>query len=80
MDASEIKSSFARQLSFHGGMDVQTTLPHETSDGVRRVARERIDILGRDGGYILSPTHNIQADTPLENIVAMYREAGSFRD
>jgi uroporphyrinogen decarboxylase len=78
MDPEEIKTAFGARLCFHGGMDVQTTLPRGSREEVRRVVRERVETLSRDGGYILSPTHNIQADTPPENIVAMYQEAGSF--
>ncbi|MCW5981809.1 MAG: hypothetical protein KIT09_27235 [Bryobacteraceae bacterium] len=77
MDPREIKRSFGDVISFHGGMDVQTTLPHENEEGVRRAARDCIDALGKGGGYILSPTHNIQVDTPPANVVAMYAEAGS---
>ncbi len=79
MDPCELKESFGGRLAFHGGMDVQTTLPFGSTADVRRVARERIDVLGRDGGYILSPGHNIQGDTPPENILAMYAEAGSVK-
>lgn len=78
MDPTDIKSTFGDRLSFHGGMDVQSTLPFGSEEEVRRVARERIDVLAKGGGYILSPTHNIQVDTPPANIVAMYREAGSL--
>jgi uroporphyrinogen decarboxylase len=78
MNPQEIKTAFGDKLCFHGGMDIQTTLPHGTAEEVRRVTRERIEVLGRDGGYILSPTHNIQVDTPPENILAMYAEAGSL--
>lgn len=78
MDPREIKTCFGDKLCFHGGMDVQSTLPRGDEEEVRRITRERIEILGRDGGYILSPTHNIQVDTPPANIVAMYAEAGSL--
>ncbi len=78
MDPAEIKGTFGDRLAFHGGMDVQSTLPFGTPDEVERVARERISVLGRGGGYILSPTHNIQVDTPPENVVAMYRAAGRY--
>jgi uroporphyrinogen decarboxylase len=79
MNPAEIKRSFGRQLCFHGGMDVQTELPRGTEESVRRTTRERIGVLAEDGGYILSPAHNIQADTPPANIVAMYSECGSMR-
>ena len=78
MDPREIKKTFGDRLCFHGGLDVQSTLPRETEQGVRRVTRERIEVLARGGGYILSPTHNIQVDSPSANILAMYAEAGSF--
>ncbi|MCX6625789.1 MAG: hypothetical protein NTY38_32940 [Acidobacteria bacterium] len=77
MDPAEIKSTFGGRLEFHGGMDVQSTLPFGSREEVRRVANERIAVLGAGGGYILSPTHNIQVDTPPENVVAMYEAAGS---
>jgi len=80
MDPGEIKTQFGEKLCFHGGVDVQSTLPLGSESDVRRVTRERIDVLGRAGGYILAPTHNIQVDTPPANIVAMYVEAGSVRD
>lgn len=78
MDPAEIKSSFGDALCFHGGVDVQTTLPFAGEEEVRRTTRERIKVLGRNGGYILAPTHNIQPDTPPRNILSMYREAGSL--
>ena len=79
MDAHEIKAAFGDRLCFHGGMDVQSTLPFGTEDEVRRVARERIDVLGHGGGYILAPTHNVQVDTPPAIIIAMYAEGRSVR-
>jgi uroporphyrinogen decarboxylase len=78
MDPHEIKSEFGERLCFHGGVDVQSTLPFSTEDEVRQVVRERIEALGRGGGYILAPTHNIQVDTPPANVAAMYAEAGSL--
>jgi len=78
MDPQEIKASFGDRLCFHGGVDVQTTLPQGGQEEVRRVVRQRIDVLARGGGYILAPTHNIQIDTPPENILAMYEEVGSL--
>ena len=79
MNPAEIRTQFGDKLCFHGGMDVQSTFPMGTEDDVRRVARERIQVLGRDGGYILAPTHNIQVDSSPVDIVATYEEAGSTR-
>jgi len=78
MDPEEIKTAFGSCLCFHGGVDVQSTLPFGSVEEVRRVTRERIEVLAKSGGYILAPTHNVQWDTPPENVVAMYAEAGSL--
>ena len=78
MDPTEIKQSFGARLALHGGMDVQSTLPFGSEEEVRRVVAERVRVLGAGGGYILSPTHNIQVDTPAGNVVAMYQAAGSW--
>ena len=74
MNPSELKQEFGDRLSFHGSIDIQWTLPKGTPDDVRAEVRERIQTLRRGGGLILCSTHNIQADTPLENILAMYDE------
>ena len=75
MDHRELKREFGRDVSFWGGIDVQRVLPFGTPDEVRRFVRERIDVLGEGGGYILSSSHNLLKAFPLENILAMYDEA-----
>ncbi len=72
MDMARIKAEFGDRLSFHGAIDIQHTLPHGTPAEVQAEVRERCALLGRGGGYICTSAHYIQADTPLENIVAMY--------
>lgn len=72
MDMEQIKKEFGGRLSFHGAVDIQHTLPHGTPDEVQNEVRERCQVLGRGGGYICTSAHYIQADTPLENIIAMY--------
>ncbi len=79
MDMARIKAEFGDRLSFHGAIDIQHTLPHGTPAEVQAEVRERCALLGQGGGYICTSAHYIQADTPLENIVAMYttlREVG----
>lgn len=71
----ELKEHYGQQLSFHGAIDTQTTLPFGTVEDVRQEVRDRIEVLGGGGGYILAPTHNIQPDTPVERILAMYETA-----
>jgi uroporphyrinogen decarboxylase len=72
MDLARIKAEFGDRLSFHGAIDIQQTLPHGTPDEVQAEVRERCELLGRDGGYICTSAHYLQADTPPANIVAMY--------
>ena len=52
-------------------MDTQKTLPFGTPDDVRREVRERLRIFGPGGGFVFATVHNIQARTPLENVLAM---------
>jgi len=75
MDPAYIKQRWGDRLCFHGGVSVQRLLPFETSERVRDEVAELIRILGKGGGYILAPSHAIQAGTPPENIVAMLRTA-----
>jgi len=72
MDMARIKAEFGDRLVFHGAIDIQHTLPHGTPVEVQAEVRERCRVLGRGGGYICTSAHYLQADTPLENIIAMY--------
>lgn len=75
MERRKLKSDFGEQIVFYGGMDNQITLPFGTADDVRREVAENIEILGKGGGYIIAPCHNLQPNTPMENIIAMYETA-----
>jgi len=72
MDMARIKREFGAKLSFHGGVDIQHTLPFGSPEEVQAEAQERCRVLGPGGGYICAPAHYIQADTPIENIIALY--------
>jgi len=72
MDRKKLKKEFGSQVIFHGAMDNQHTLPFGSVENVRREVIENLDTLGQNGGYILAPCHNIQANTPIENILALY--------
>jgi len=81
MDAIELKREFGSELTFMGGVDTQGLLPSATADEVRRATRALIDGMTSDGGgYILAASHTIPPETPLENIFAMYQEAGISRE
>ena len=74
MAREKIGSAFAGQICFHGAVDNQQTLPFGSPDDVREEIARNLETLGRIGtGYVIAPCHNIQANTPLENILAMYQ-------
>ena len=78
MEPSQLKKEFGKDLVFWGGMDVQKFLPNAS---VKEVIDEVYNIMGimhQGGGYIFSPSHNIQADIPPENLEAMYTTASKI--
>jgi len=75
LDFEFLKKEYGNYLSFWGGVSTQKTMPHGTPDDVRKEVRERIRIMGRGGGYILAPSHELQGDIPIENILAFIDEA-----
>ncbi len=72
MAPERLKAEFGDRLSYHGGIDIVRTLPFGTQSDVRNEVRQRARVMGAGGGYILSSSHHIQSDTPLENVLAMY--------
>jgi len=79
MDPAEMKRRVGDKIAFHGGVSVQSTLPFGTPDDVAREVRERLEILGANGGYILAPSHAIQAGTPPENIAALLKTSNRMQ-
>jgi uroporphyrinogen-III decarboxylase len=71
MDPAALRKEYRERLCFWGTIDEQHTLPFGTSEEVRDEVRSRLTNVGRGGGLILGPTHNVQLDTPLENFWAM---------
>jgi uroporphyrinogen decarboxylase len=59
----------------HGCISTAGTLAYGTPDDVEEIVRETLKIMMPGGGYILSPTHQVQDNTPTENVIRMY-EAG----
>jgi uroporphyrinogen decarboxylase len=78
MDPLALKQHYGERLCFEGGVSVQHTLPFGSAEDVRTEVRQLIDVLGRDGGYILGPSHAIQAGTPAENILALFDTARDY--
>ena len=71
MDIFEIKREFGRELSFFGGISVQRTLPLGTVEDTVKEVNLLLERLGKDGGYIASPSHEVPGDARPENVAAM---------
>ncbi len=74
MDGEEVKRQFGDRLAFWGGLGTQSVLPFGSPEDVRKEVARLVATLGRGGGLLLEPTHQVQPDVPWENIVA-YVEA-----
>ncbi len=74
-DTLALKEKYGDRLSFHGAIDVQQMLPNATTEELEQEIACRIDDLGRNGGYILAPCHNIGHDIPPENVVTLFEKA-----
>ena len=77
MDLPVLKQRFGDRLGFAGTMCVQDILPFSSPEVVRAEVKARLDLF-KDGGLVFGPSHQLQPDTPLENILAMYEEAGGL--
>lgn len=79
MDARRLKADFGRDLVFWGGgVDTQKTLAFGTPAEVRAQVLERCEVFGRGGGFVFNAVHNIQANVPIANIVAMFDAIKEF--
>jgi uroporphyrinogen decarboxylase len=77
MERDSLQRDFGGQVTFHGGVDNQRVLPFGSADDVRNETRACLETLGQDGGFICCSCHNVQAGTPVENILAMIEEVKS---
>lgn len=78
-DTRALKERFGERICFHGAIDVQQVLPNAAPEQVRQEVQRRIADLGENGGYILAPCHNIAADIPVENVLAMFEAVKESR-
>lgn len=79
MDPLHLKKEYGKDLVFWGGgIDTQKTLPSSKPDEVRDETLRLCEIFGKDGGFIFNTVHNIQANVPVENIVAMIEAVKEF--
>ncbi len=71
MDPAKLKREYGQDLCFWGSLDIQQTLPFGTPAQVKTEVLDRLRTIGKGGGLLIGPTHNLQLDTPLENFWAM---------
>ena len=80
MDPQRLKAEFGSRITFWGGgADTQAVLLEAAPGEVAAHVAERLRIFAPGGGYVFNPIHNIQADVPPENIIAMFDTARAFR-
>jgi len=73
MDPVKLKQNFGKDIVFWGGcVNTQHTM-YQTPEAVYREVRERIDIFNRDGGFVCNAVHNVQGNSPIENVLAMFK-------
>jgi uroporphyrinogen decarboxylase len=78
MDSAWLKREFGRDLAFWGAIDTHRVLPRGSVAEVREEVRKRIADLAPGGGYVLGAVHNIQAEVPVDNVLAMVEAAKEF--
>jgi hypothetical protein len=82
MDPPALKREFGDRITFWGGgVDTQRTLPFGTPEEVRDEVRERIRVFGPGGGFVFNTIHNVQPNTPVENLLTLFetiREYGRY--
>ncbi|MBN1543770.1 hypothetical protein JW992_16625 [candidate division KSB1 bacterium] len=78
MDPADLKARWGKELSFHGMISTAGALANGTPEQVTTDVRQRLEIMMPGGGYALAPTHEIQDNSPTENVVAMYEAARKY--
>lgn len=80
MDPRVLKKEYGNQVTFWGGgIDTQRILPNASPEEVRDHVLQECEILGTDGGFIFNAVHNIQANAPIRNVVAMIETLRELR-
>ena len=79
MEPRHLKEAYGKDLVFWGGgVDTQKMLSFGTPAGVKRQVLENCNIFAKDGGFVFNTVHNIQANVPVENLVAMFEAINDF--
>lgn len=78
MDPAKLKKLYGDRLTFWGTVDIQEVLPFGTPSSVKEEVKLRLKTVGKGGGLIISPAHNIQPDVSIDNILAFYNAARKY--
>jgi len=73
-----LKKTFGDKLVLHGCISTAGPVATGTVEETRRYCRDMLDILAPGGGYCYAPTHCLQDNSPVENVVAMYEEVAAW--
>lgn len=80
MDSEMLKNEYGKDIVFWGGgVDTQGVFAFGKPEDVRDQVRRQCDILGNDGGFVFNTVHNIQANVPIENIIAMFEALDEYK-
>jgi uroporphyrinogen decarboxylase len=74
-----LKEKYGDRIVFWGGIDTQCILPKGTPAEVQEETLKMLRMMGSGGGYVVAAVHNVQPDTPTENILAMLDTAFHYR-
>ena len=78
MDYQRIKREYGDKICFHGGISIQKTMPYGSPEDIRNEVKDRVKKFAGEGGYVFCTAHNIQADTPIENIITLFEAYRKF--
>jgi uroporphyrinogen decarboxylase len=80
MDPELLKAKYGERFTFWGGgCDTRQVLPFGSPEEVRQNVRQLTAVWQEGGGYVFQQVHNIMADVPTENILAMFDEVNKIR-
>ena len=78
MDFRELHEKYGHQLSFHGTLGTQSVMPFGTPEDVRQTVFENLDIAGEKGGLFICPTHMLEPEVPVENVIAYIKACTDY--
>jgi len=78
MDPAYLKRCYGDRLAFHGCISTAGPLAYGSPEQVERTVRRTLEVMMPGGGYVVAPTHQVQDNTPTENVLAMFRAAREY--